>query len=1334
LRSFDVVSAEDDVRRALRNAEAVLELKMRQPGALLTHGPTLGGAREHVVATTLREVLLNDFVVRRGQIRAPGSPPSSEWDVILCRPAGGGLAGVEAAVPIESVLAVVFVKSSLGSPAIDECAAAAAKLRNMTLQDPAGAPLPAVFAVGLDGVSTSTLSGALAKAAIDHGPFSRLDGVLVMKRHCALPTSEGHRFEEGEDAFVYWIAALDSAITRAPRRIASLASYAGLDDDPEDEGGTPAWVRLGPDTRGGGGVAIQEERTLSEADADARTPAVVAALRSALLPRPDGRDLRGSMIVNRLLAELQSTDAGAAARLRETLDDEQGIGTFAEHAAGASLWVASRLISFVGDPAQAADLVLRWGEEPGADRVRATVEAASYLRRAGQAERADRLLSGLAGVDHPALRLSHAADLHDPEARLRAVAAVTLTNPRDRSRAAAIRGAALSELDRDAEGIEEARAALGAYWAPDLAERLAILLARSTPFAAQHDQPGSVAAEEITLLDELAVELLRLGLADVAMTTDERLVTTLAHAGRDDLVHELADYWAAHAQGRDPEVRTALALALLQASGPAAARPIVPDPLPLSPDGALLGASLELADATDRASATGAVATLDALLARDDLDAHQRDAIAQERAVAAAAGLADWDEAAGAVLSGRSPFYADMLHARQLASAGDEDAAEALLLRYTDRPEGVRALVDLAMDASRWERVVTLIDGLGETVPAVERFRRANALAHLGRTGEAEAAFHEVATAPDTSPARAERAWRRYAELLAERGQWEPLAERAAEWRVQRPDSELAMWVQADALARCGRAEDAWALLEQDGRDPEGDRERRFVAMLAGRVLAPANALERVAALSDAVDRTDERLEAMLMTLALGANEAALSPELERRIRETFNEFHDRFPDSELVQRFDAPETPEEFAEFAERHLVGRQRAALEIDRSVAAGESPLSAFAALGGTPLSVWLESNLLPLVALQADLQAAELADAAAAIAGPAVWDSSALAVLSVLDNDAAEALQRATPASLIPRAVQLEIDALPQLLRDRDPGRSPGTLSVAGGVPVIVARSEDSVRALRRRAERVSAAGARLSVVDPDLGDEGMIADALRDEQLPDAASSWLSAALLASQRGIPLVCDDRHLRVWARRLEIATFGTVALLAALVDRGLLEDERRRVQLWHLRAAGGRHLPAEPGETLERIAEDGYVISPAIDALVSDVDNWASGDPLIMWQETLQAIWRAEPGALYPWTVYLIARIATTIERPRALIARTLLGAALTSDSADVDYMRAQLAALHRCELEHFDVGDPLRDAFEEIRRAARPLRVELYPIVVVRALSRLPISAQLRLLGG
>src|SRR5205823_988872 len=96
--------------------------------------------------------------------------------------------------------------------------------------------------------------------------------------------------------------------------------------------------------------------------------------------------------------------------------------------------------------------------------------------------------------------------------------------------------------------------------------------------------------------------------------------------------------------------------------------------------------------------------------------------------------------------------------------------------------------------------------------------------------------------------------------------------------------------------------------------------------------------------------------------------------------------------------------------------------------------------------------------------------------------------------------------------------------------------------------------------------------RLSVADPDLAGSGRLAGTLRDADLQPAALSFTSALLLAQQRELPLLCDDRVTRRLARGLGIPAFGTVALLKVAAERRLIEPAVAADALWTLRGAGG------------------------------------------------------------------------------------------------------------------------------------------------------------------
>jgi hypothetical protein len=266
----------------------------------------------------------------------------------------------------------------------------------------------------------------------------------------------------------------------------------------------------------------------------------------------------------------------------------------------------------------------------------------------------------------------------------------------------------------------------------------------------------------------------------------------------------------------------------------------------------------------------------------------------------------------------------------------------------------------------------------------------------------------------------------------------------------------------------------------------------------------------------------------------------------------------------------------------------------------------------------------------------------------------------------------------------------------------------------------------------KAERIAQS---LGVLDPDLASEGEVAEALRDEEVHGSAASWLGAVLLAGERGVPLLCDDRYIRAWVRRLGIPTFGTAALLQALEQRGLLARDDLTAAEWVLRVAGARHLPVMTEHLIARMDADGYRLSPATDALLRDPDGWSTipDEEFGRWHHALVAIWNERPQLLYPWVAHLVSRVAVATGRPRPDIAMLLMLSAVGGEDRGVGYVRALLAAMRRCTLEAFNVGEPLAAAIEQLRVADVAIEPGVGQIFVVRALSRVPLAEQLRVLG-
>ncbi len=106
--------------------------------------------------------------------------------------------------------------------------------------------------------------------------------------------------------------------------------------------------------------------------------------------------------------------------------------------------------------------------------------------------------------------------------------------------------------------------------------------------------------------------------------------------------------------------------------------------------------------------------------------------------------------------------------------------------------------------------------------------------------------------------------------------------------------------------------------------------------------------------------------------------------------------------------------------------------------------------------------------------------------------------------------------------------------------------------------------------------------------------------------PDRDGAWLAPIQLAADTGQPLYSDDVALRQLARSVGVETFGTLALLHALIDRGELDDVTDAV----LRTLVSEYvvdLPVPINLLLEIAAGDNWESGPAM-TVVARPGWWA------------------------------------------------------------------------------------------------------------------------------
>ena len=193
----------------LRGAQRELAAQLDQ-AAVADHRGLRGGARELDVRARLATLLPASVGLGRGEIIGHKGSRSREWDVVIydsTQGEGPFRLGDATAFPVETVLAVVSVRTELDADHLRDLADQAAELRdfdrfprhlarragdggaeNAPWPDDADPP-PGVFALGGDGPTLETmrrtLLGRYGSALQEHGPSGsdfQLNGVAVLSR------------------------------------------------------------------------------------------------------------------------------------------------------------------------------------------------------------------------------------------------------------------------------------------------------------------------------------------------------------------------------------------------------------------------------------------------------------------------------------------------------------------------------------------------------------------------------------------------------------------------------------------------------------------------------------------------------------------------------------------------------------------------------------------------------------------------------------------------------------------------------------------------------------------------------------------------------------------------------------------------------------------------------------------------------------------------------------------------------------------------------------------------------------------------------------------------
>jgi tetratricopeptide (TPR) repeat protein len=930
---------------------------------------------------------------------------------------------------------------------------------------------------------------------------------------------------------------------------------------------------------------------------------------------------------------LSKEQPGEAARLEQALADESHRPReLANLIKKPQRWVtegSSALWATLADLALAyADFnlaeaaLLEAAERPGADRVRLLSRAAQVARIRGDAARASALLADARELDpdHPAVAIAEARQTEDPKRRLEILEAV---EPQDDAQAANV------ESDRALSFL-----ALGDYAAARKHRDLAVARDLNSPVIREltptitliesghrsiDEQVDWVAlAEAAAEFRALRDELLSLGRDDEAAGMLAKACESYNLAGDRRRARTVVDTITDEERGKagDEAIRY-VASAALDSGRPELARQLIDDHPQDERDRLLLAQALL---ATER-DPSAALELLTQIIDGSEDERYRGEAGRIWLMAATDSDDVAWSDAAhDAVVAVDAPL-ADIFTAAKLKDEESYAEAEKLLLPQQNDSRALQMLAEIAAARGDWKTAAQFQKELLARAPTPERrLREARLFEQSGDTAAFLASLASLRTHANVVPDVRAIAFGLSADTLYRTRKLSDFVDVARAWRAFRPDDDVAGWALVRGLAHLARWEDALAVV--DGQEQTDGHESRPLAtldeedaVLAATVLANAlptlQSIPRIAALSDQFNRNVERLEALVIITGAGATDDFPAEVSERRAL-TWSDFQERFPDSQIIRAFDAPTTREELEDFARQHVAPGSDTGVELHEQVIRGEAAVALLAAgLGKHVAEVWAGAQLLPLGYGDATLDEVEVADATAAIGKPAVWDASAFYVAGGLGDEVVDAATNILPASVLAQSTLEDIAASASgPVADADGEQTLLGWDQAAGQPRLTIIPADEVARQRAALSGVFTLARSLrSIEDADPLSPGRYDELVTwaDDRPSAAFLSWPATFAVAARLELPIYSDDRYIRLEARRAGIPTFGTPALLDALVQEGHLTADIRDRARRRLRISYGAGLVPPAEQVVEEARSAGWRLDELVGRALLDPTGW-------------------------------------------------------------------------------------------------------------------------------
>jgi predicted nucleic acid-binding protein/tetratricopeptide (TPR) repeat protein len=1016
--------------------------------------------------------------------------------------------------------------------------------------------------------------------------------------------------------------------------------------------------------------------------------------------------------LQRDVAQLKARDEAAAGRLAEILESG-GLDSLAATAVDPPNWAQGRSAAFweaVGTILSGAGRLLEAQRAfehqeatPGViDRVEALTAAARVADADGRHDDAQQLRVRAQAINskHPSIALFDAAHAGMPQERLDQADAVQTTTDPQEARKQNIRAIALLGLGR----YEEAKAAadlstgLNAGGGGRELASLAVILAsrENLPFRDCDDRPLVDAVEyQLSLFADLKERRPRFaGVAGARAALGQAVLGDQAAAGE-----TIDAVWALDGGVDEDETRSTLSAAAM-AMGDAERAKRIAARLEDGIERQLVEAAAALMAGDDRRVIAAALDELiESLQPGDD----RRRAIAL-RLGAAAEGDVDFDVALVSELEDSGRALAD-LEASRAAARGDFVGASAAMAAFDD-PSA------LAMRAEFAERGGNLTEAIGLQAALVRQHRTAPTMLRLAalraRAGDFTGAIRDaILLASDDRKLRSARdaAYALAAQAASEASDWVQLDDITDRWSEFNPDREDPKWGRTLALARQGQHRVGLAYARAVGLTPtlDGNRHMLFAELYAMGIPDVPARLRSLIDLSDRFDRPQELEQAFIgAVLTAPSEERSDEEDIKARFQAALLTFEERFPDSGVIHSISVGEDDsgealiEKLAAVHPGTTQEQAEARQEFIDGVRAGRLPVSMLAAMVGRGTAeTILRNGAHPLGDFDQAIHEADIAAADQALgAAGAALDETACITLAELPEEHVRRIRAALPNALLGQVVR---GSLVHAASVRPAGEEVAMMQVLPDGSVQIVEQDPELVARVRDVEAKAGQLATELAVHPDKhDDEDRLAELLKSEQRPLAASA--SALLAARDLKLPLYCDDRVLRGFARNMGIPTFGTVALIDVMQRRSLIDSDQTLQMLNAVVDLGTWGLMLQPDSYVQAAQRAGFSLRRLVRPLLADEALLQHDLRITHNARLLRAVAVAAPGDLDAWADAIMTTYRSLLGIDPHLMAALLVGAqfdphATTAD--DVDQQRIQAIVDVLRGRDYVNPDDPRQD---------------------------------------